>query len=110
MKTYGGNVESERVMDVRQFCKLYRDITKQLRHTHSVTDEDWEKVDCEGEVPVAYFMLYVLSDKMNVVCSHTGGFYTSLDWMWLLAKAGEHLGDIPQCSKGPVCYKKIFEG
>ena len=50
---YGGNVESERVMDVRQFCKLYRDITKQLRHTHSVTDEDWEKVDCEGEVRVA---------------------------------------------------------
>ena len=37
-------------MDLRQFCKLYRDITKQLRYTHSITDEDWEKVDCDGEV------------------------------------------------------------
>ncbi|KAJ7390473.1 hypothetical protein OS493_025176 [Desmophyllum pertusum] len=43
------NVESERVMDLRQFCKLYRDITKQLRHTHSAADEDWEKVYCNGE-------------------------------------------------------------
>jgi len=55
VKTYGGNVASERVMDVRQFCKLYRDITRQLRHTHSVTDEDWEKVDRDGEVHVGYF-------------------------------------------------------
>lgn len=43
------NVESQRVMDLRQFCKLYRDITKQLRHTHSHKDEDWERVDCIGE-------------------------------------------------------------
>lgn len=41
--------ESQRVMDLRQFCKLYRDITKQLRHTHSHIDEDWERVDCIGE-------------------------------------------------------------
>ncbi|XP_020617294.1 RING finger protein 141-like isoform X1 [Orbicella faveolata] len=53
VRTYGGNVESERVMDVRQFCKLYRNITRQLRHTRSVTDEDWEKVDCEGETCVS---------------------------------------------------------
>lgn len=57
MKTHSGNVQSERVMDVRQFCKLYRDITRQLRHTHSATDEDWEKVDCDGEVHVVYFIL-----------------------------------------------------
>ena len=37
-------------MDLRQFCKLYRDITKQLRHTHSHKDEEWERVDCIGEV------------------------------------------------------------
>lgn len=43
------NVESQRVMDLRQFCKLYRDITKQLRHTHSHDDEDWERVDYIGE-------------------------------------------------------------
>ena len=57
MKTHSGNVQSERVMDVRQFCKLYRDITRQLRHTHSATDEDWEKVDCDGEVHVVYCIL-----------------------------------------------------
>ena len=43
------NVNSERIMDLRQFCKLYRDITRQLRHTHSATDEDWQKVDRVGE-------------------------------------------------------------
>ncbi|KAL9955559.1 hypothetical protein ACROYT_G036897 [Oculina patagonica] len=53
VNSYSGNVESERVMDLRQFCKLYRDITKQLRHTQSITDEDWEKVDCDGETCVS---------------------------------------------------------
>lgn len=43
------NVDSERIMDLRQFCKLYRDITKQLRHMHSVVDEDWQKVDPVGD-------------------------------------------------------------
>ena len=37
-------------MDLRQFCKLYRDITKQLRHTNSHEDQDWERVDFDGEV------------------------------------------------------------
>ena len=40
-------------MDLRQFCKLYRDITKQLKYTHSHEDEDWERVDCVGEVLTA---------------------------------------------------------
>lgn len=43
------NVDSERIMDLRQFCKLYRDITKQLRHMHGVEDEDWQKIDPIGE-------------------------------------------------------------
>lgn len=43
------DVLNKRVMDLRQFCKLYRDITKQLRHTHSHKDEEWERVDCIGE-------------------------------------------------------------
>lgn len=43
------NVDSERIMDLRQFCKLYRDITKQLRHMHGEEDEDWQKIDPIGE-------------------------------------------------------------
>ena len=43
------NVDSERIMDLRQFCKLYRDITKQLRDMHGEEDEDWQKIDPIGE-------------------------------------------------------------
>ena len=103
MKTYGGNVESERVMDVRQFCKLYRDITRQLRHTHSVTDEDWEKVDCDGEVHVGYFMF----DLSNIFCSHVTGLNVVYHFTECgPAKPGEHLSVKPQFSKDPVCCEK----
>lgn len=50
INTSNSSIMSERVMDLRQFCKLYRDITKQLRHTNSHEDQDWERVDFDGEM------------------------------------------------------------
>ena len=44
-------IKTRKVLDLRQFCKVYRDVLKQVRCTKSLDDkEQWEEVDKNGEV------------------------------------------------------------
>ncbi|KXJ27033.1 RING finger protein 141 [Exaiptasia diaphana] len=45
-----GLVKTRKVLDLRQFCKVYRDVLRQVRCTKCIGDsEEWEQVDENGE-------------------------------------------------------------
>ncbi|EDO48726.1 predicted protein [Nematostella vectensis] len=45
-----GSIQTRKVLDLRQFCKVYRDVTKQVRCTKTMDDEEqWEEVDKDGQ-------------------------------------------------------------
>ena len=70
-------------MDLRQFCKLYRDITKQLRHTHSHKDEEWERVDCIGEV-IKSFNLFLWTKPFIPLVKIFTKYVCWNDWLYYL--------------------------
>lgn len=45
-----GRIQTRRVLDLRQFCKLYRDVLRQVRCTRQGEEEEWQAVDANGEV------------------------------------------------------------
>lgn len=48
-----GSIKTRKVLDLRQFCKVYRDVLRQVRCTKSLKDdEEWEEVNEQGEVSV----------------------------------------------------------
>ncbi|KAK3745859.1 hypothetical protein QZH41_013215, partial [Actinostola sp. cb2023] len=45
-----GIIKTRKVLDLRQFCKVYRDVLRQVRCTKSMDDnEEWEEVNEHGE-------------------------------------------------------------